>query len=774
MLLTVFAAAAAALGTQAVTGLPAPASHAAEMPEIIVTARKREENILDVPVAITAFPASSIEALGLADLGDIARFTPGFALNSATGRQPASYRPVFRGVTTMRNGVANSNAGNTFVDGVYVGAALLTTDLDNLERVEILRGPQSAQFGRNTYVGAVNYVTRKPSAQLEGQLKAGIAEHDSRDFSGWVSGPLGTQRLRYALGAGHHEYGGEWTNQRDDSDIGGEVSDEVSAKLLFEAAEGLEITLKLGWQGTDDDHYPMYLQPSTLNNCCFRSADAPRAREYFVGKALPEDQVNLYTDLLEQHGGAGTELDRRLGSLTVDWQLAGFTLTSLTGFIRDEYSQGYDTSQAGYDPSVPRTFTCATPVPPFLPPRGSFLLRERMDYDDFSQELRLSSDAAGPLRFTVGAYYYKGEAGVAARDRIDPCINEAFAVDRERDEVENRAVFGAIAWDFAEHWTAGVELRWAEDKVTVTNLPVNAASARYRTAPENITPRFTLDWRPLDSTTYYINVSKGTKPPDFNPRVPDERYRAVDEESAWNYEIGMKALLPEQGLSLALAAYRLDVENQQVTELLEIPGVGTASILTNAGRTRVWGLEAEASAALGENLTLRGTYSWTDSEIREWTSQEEADLRGSDGSFAENEALGSVAGHDSPRVPKHMASLVLRYQRPLTPTLDWYGSVDYSFESSRYAAEDNLIETGDRSLVGLRAGLIRERWDFSFWAKNLLDDDTPVDILRFFDGRYETLPSYPYQGSRPSSTPRGFAIPLPRGRQLGATVAYRF
>jgi len=774
VLLVTCASLAAALAAQAAASVPVAATAWAPVTEIIVTARKREENILDVPVAVTAFAGEDIKALGLTDLTDIARFTPGFALNSATGRQPASYRPVFRGVTTVRNGVANANAGNTFVDGVYVGAALLTTELDNLERVEILRGPQSAQFGRNTYVGAVNYVTREPARNLEGRVSATAAQHDSYDVSGWVSGPLGGERLRFALGAGHHEYGGEWTNLRDGSRIGGEESDEVSAKLLFLPAEGLDITLKLAWQGTDDGHFPMYLQPSTLNNCCFRTAAAPRAREYYVGKAVPREQVNLYTDLLEKNGGAGVKLDRRLGSLKVDWEVGDYTLTSLSGFIRDDYDQGYDTSYAGYDPGIPRSFTCTSTLPPNLPPRGSFLLREHIEYEDLSQELRVSSAARQPLRFTLGAYYYKGRRNIAGRERIDPCTGLAHAWDRDRDEVENRAVFGALAWDFREHWTAGLELRWAEDDVTVRTLPVGAAAGHYEAVPENLTPRITLDWRPAESIGYYLNLSKGTKPPDFNAKVPDESYRFVDEESAWNYELGLKARFPEQGLALALAGYRIDVKNQQVTELVELPTGGTASILTNAGRTRVWGLEAEASAELAEGLTLRATYSWTDSRIKEWTSQELADLRGSNGSPAQNEALGDAAGQRSPRVPKHMASLLLRYQRPLTASLMWYGSADWSFESSRYASEDNLIETGDRNLVGLRTGLVFERWELALWAKNLLDDDTPVDILRFFDGRYKTLASYPYQGARPSSTPRGFAIPLPRGRQLGATVSWRF
>lgn len=749
--------------------------------EIIVTARKREESILEVPVAVTAFSEEAIGKLGLADITDIARFTPGFALNSALGRQPASYRPVFRGVTTVRNGVGNANAGNTFVDGVYVGSALLSTELENVERVEIMRGPQSAQYGRNTYVGAVNYVTRQPSATLTGKIAATVAEHDTFNMSGWVSGPIGSDRLRFALGAGHQEYGGEWSNQRDGSDIGGERSDEMTGKLRFEPLDTLDITLKAGWQRTDDDHFAIYLQPSTLNNCCERTADAPRARQYYIGKAVVQDQVNLYTDLLEDNGGAGTELDRALGSLTVNWRVGGYTLTSLTGLIKDDYDLGFDTSYAAYDPGVPPAWQCGAPRPPGSPPPGSFLNREQKKYDDYSQELRLTSADGGPLRFTVGAYYYRGKATVSSRDRIDPCTGLPAAIDRDRDKVENRALFGAVAWDFAERWTAGVELRWAEDDVTVTSLPVAGPAVSYHDDPDNLTPRFTLGWQPVDSTSYYLNVSKGTKAPDFNTRVPaqadgspDESFRAVDEESAWNYELGMKGIYWEQRLSLSLAGYFLSVKDQQLTQLIELDSGGTASILTNAGRTEVWGLEAELGARLTESLTLQATYTWTDSEIREWISQEQADLRGSDGSFADNQLLGNVAGQESPRVPEHMASLIARYQRPLTAAADWYGSADYSYESSKYAAEHNLIETGDRSLVGLRAGLAFDRWDVSLWAKNLLDDDTPVDVVRYFDRRYESLPNFPQQGARPSATPRGFAIPLPRGRQVGATLQYRF
>jgi outer membrane receptor protein involved in Fe transport len=117
----------------------------------------------------------------------------------------------------------------------------------------------------------------------------------------------------------------------------------------------------------------------------------------------------------------------------------------------------------------------------------------------------------------------------------------------------------------------------------------------------------------------------------------------------------------------------------------------------------------------------------------------------------------------------------MSYEQPVQGTLNWYVTGDYSYESSKFAQEHNLIETGDRQLAGLRTGLRDKNWDFSLWVTNLFDEDTPVDVTRYFDSRSGTLPSYPQAGpGRVSSSPRAFALSLPQGRRAGATLRYSF
>ncbi len=252
----------------------------------------------------------------------------------------------------------------------------------------------------------------------------------------------------------------------------------------------------------------------------------------------------------------------------------------------------------------------------------------------------------------------------------------------------------------------------------------------------SLTPRFTLAWQTTDDLTTYANIAKGTKPGDFNSSVPDESYRVVDEETLWSYELGLKADLLEDRLILMLAAYYLEVDDQQVTSLVELDTGGTASILVNAGETSAYGIEAEIQADAHRQAShctpaMPGPVrnSTTTSARKKPTCAAAMAV------MPIRSCLGDVSGKDSPRVPEHMASLAARYQRALTADTQWYTAADWTYESSKYAQEHNLIETGDRQLVGLQTGLQQGRWDASLWVRNLFDDDTPADVIRYFDGR---------------------------------------
>lgn len=757
--------------------------------EVIVTARKREETLFEVPVAVNVFSAEQIADLQMVGISDIARYTPGLSFNSAFGRQDD--RPVVRGVGNILNGVAGISSAATFVDGVFVGGSIASTELNNIERVEIIKGPQAAQFGRGTYAGAINYITRRPTDEMQGELRATLAEHDTREIAGWISGPLVPGRAFFYLSAGYDEYGGEYRNTITGRLVGEQESHAVTGRLLFNPIDSLEIGLKLGYQKQDDGHPPLVLQPRTLNNCCFRGPDAPRAREYFVGTAQTYDEVTLRTDLFDDLGGAGLLRERRIASLTLDWELpAGLTLSAVSGWIDDDNRSNLDISYAGYDP----LFNPA--LPPFLQEAlsGGFFSSREFKQRDVSQELRLSSLAEQRLRWTLGLYFYDGQRRDTRFDKVIPANTGAIGNPTNlvrnngpftREEIENRAMFGGVDLDLTERLTVSAEARWARDEVTVgsNNALTGALISEFNDTFTSFTPRITASYRLSDAWNLYGNAARGTRPGTFNAQVPtgadgqpDESRRAVDEETSFSIEAGARGQLLDGRASLVGAVYFTRLSDQQRSEIIVLPNGSTAATLSNVGRTEVRGFELELAMLLTDGWTVTANYSFTDAEIRREISEEQADLLGSTGTFEDVQRLGSVAGKRPGRVPRHQGALVTRYTRSLAaaPQWEWFVGGDVTYEGSRFAQEHNLIRTGSSTYVGLQLGLESDHWRLMAWAKNLFDDDSVIDIFRFIDNRFGRLPAQPEAVVQASTSPRGFAVSLPRGRQVGLTATRRF
>ena len=790
--------------------------------EIIVTARKREESVQDIPIAVSAFTADDIRELGILSVDDIALYTPGFSFQSGFGRNAGIDRPAVRGQTTIVNGIANVKAVSTFVDGVYVGGLVSSVDLANIERVEIIKGPQSAQYGRGTYAGAINYVTRRPTDEFAGEVSLGAAEHESYDMSAWASGPLVADRAYFRVSASYRQYGGEYVNTVTNEEIGDQETMNVAAKLFLTPSENFEATLALAYQETDDGHPALALQGREHNNCCFRGPPSgtpdisgvtgPRAREYYIGEAQRNLPVALLTEELDSVGGAGNRLERFSASLTMHYDMNNdWRLSSLTGSISDETESFIDGTYGGYDFGV----AWVNGYPPFLRPRlgplfcitigfcGNFQRMLGGEQTDFSQELRLSSPAARPLRATLGFYYYKGKKHEDMDSKVLTKQSESLGYGLvagtvlpnstfDNDDVTNTAVFGGLEWDINDQWAATLEARWAQDDISVrvyNTRDINMLNSEHKDKFDSVNPRITLSYRPDDNTNLYVNISKGSKPGDFNTQVPvgpdgqpDESFRAVEEEVAWNYEAGYKGRLLDGRMTLNVAAYRTEVTDQQFTTVIETPTGGSVSLIDNVGETEINGLEVEVETLLTESLTVNAGYAWTNAEIAKWTNVDQADLRGANGSLHDLSRLGSVAGQKVPRIPEHSASVVARYEgAEMASGFSWFVVGDVVYEGSRFSQVHNLIETGAMTRVGLRVGARRDALEVVLWARNLFDDDAPLDVLRYIDRRTGGLPSHaripgfvPGQLGNPSSTPRGFAISLPRGRQVGVTLRYGF
>lgn len=770
-----------------------------DLEEVIVTARKREENLQEVPLSVTAFNATTLQDYRMFSPEDIAGFTPGFSFVNSFGRD--SDRPVVRG---MSNILGAPNA-SFFIDGVYVPGTIASTELQMLERVEVIKGPQAALYGRATFSGAINYVTRRPTNELEGQVTVTAAEHETINTNAYISGPIVQDSLYFYLGAGFSEYGGEYDNTISGDEVGGEETTTFTGKLLWTPSDSFEASLRVTAQEDDDDHIAIWLQGAEYNNCYSPDASRPSARGYYCGTVKTNDEVTLRTDFLPD---PGIERDVLRTSLNMDWELGnGWTISSITGYQETETDRNIDVSYGGYDALA---YLAAVYAPPFFDLAGSFWRVQAEETETFSQELRLSSSADQRLRWSVGAYWYDSEFKQTVDDRIAPLTSFDFLLDPAQSEqrpnsypevrnTENTAIFGSVEFDFTDSLTGTIEVRHATDKIEADYLSYAFTSGdKFEEEFDSFTPRFTLTWVPSDSTTIYGNVAKGTKPGGFNDPGTDQV--SYDEEEAWNFEVGVKKRILGGRGTWNSALFLIDWTDQQLTFNAQRPDGTLTSFIDNVGETSVTGFETELSMMVTPNWDMTANYSYINSEIDEYTSADQAILIGcnttADDYYDCIQANGSVEGNQTPRSPKHQASLRTMFRIPMGAG-EWFVGGDIRYEGSKYAQVHNFAQTGSRTTVGAQAGYRNDRWTVTVWGKNLTDDDTAMDILRYIDTRMYTSvggppcsvispnfnqsancgPFFARNGSNIGGgaiTPRGFGITLPRGRQIGATVQFNF
>lgn len=629
--------------------------------QIIVTARKREESLFEVPLSITAFSGRDIAEAGITDVQDLALHTPGFSYREGFGRLSgnSNNRPSIRGMSSI---LGEPNAA-FFVDGVYVSGPITGYSLDNLARVEVVRGPQSALFGRGTFGGAINFITRRPSlTEVEGEVFGKVAQHSNYEFRARVAGPLVQDKLSIELNARHYEFGGDYFNDATGkTDLSEEQTQQVGGKINFQPSEDLSVYIDMAytqdrdggfsygqWNGGNDDE--TVLDPNRSN--CFSPTitDVPffgglftlpfnlenRSRGYFCGELDSFD--NYYYDL---DGNLGVDRDQFRLSAIIDYSLGEWTLSSITGFtdIDSETNVGA-TNPTG---SISRSIT-----------------GEKY----FSEELRLASPAEGTIHGLVGAYYFKETAGNTFDENYNPLTADQTSGVSSSDflqddsELKNYAVFGTVDADITEKLNVSVEARYQEEKIILAGEnqddPLTAEAGddpgglKFTAFLPRAAVRYTID----GDWNVYASVARGNKPGGFNEafyditRTVGEREAFVndgkgqfEESKVWSYEAGVKGAADEGRFRFSAAAFYLDWSKQPLSDSDALSAEGnptsqsTIVLIQNAGKSKVNGLEFETSYSPTEYVSFGFNYAWANARFKDYRDENFRDLQDTNGFF---------------------------------------------------------------------------------------------------------------------------------------------
>lgn len=818
---------AAALAIATALSLPAGVALAQQGPEeILVTARKKEESLQEVPLSVAAFDTDALKERNIQSAFDVATFTPNFNFQrNSVGRRLDA--PSIRGQFTPLQNFGSEGNVAFYVDGAYVSGTASSLTIDNIERVEVLRGPQAAKFGRGAFAGAINYVTRTPDAdQLEGELYLKAGEEKDLKASGHISGPLFGDKLLFVASAGWESFDGEWRNamnpcksgqtaadgcvawppnykplypdgqppvtQYDDfSTLGGESSWNATGKLSWRPSDALTINLKADYTETDDEHFASLYHPE-LN--CYLPGDpgaAATSPGWYCGE-LKVDGLRALLGIADLKYGVTSNYGA-FGNPTISAAPAPFigTRTETQRYLLEGLADlgEWDLTVMGtINHQVLESYRDLDRSP-WLGPVWSnvFTAGERQTWDDYSGEVRVNSPDDRRLRATAGTYYFKAEnfsqqreyTGFCNRTELgNPYINGRPSWNLN-GEKENLAFFGGVDYDIVDDVTVSVEGRYAKDSPLQRAPNGVVARANYY----SFTPRVTLSWQATDDANLYILAAKGNKPGGFfygffdAPVVADDTRAAlangkavIKEEEAWTYEAGAKTQWLDRRVTANVSVYYIDWTNQAVNEIESIPwtcaDTGNSSSIPSS-----FIRNAGASRVQGTEVELsvaatENLFLALNYGLQDTRLESYDSLVLAELVSDDPDVLAngvSVAGNEAPRVPKHTVTASASYERPLGDLgSNWFLRTDYIFTSKTWLEAENEAYVGATTLLNARLGIESDRWTATFYVDNLLEEDTPLLATNF--------PSF----ERFPTLSNAFHLVPRRGRNAGISLNLKF
>jgi outer membrane receptor protein involved in Fe transport len=642
--------------------------------EVVVTAQKREERLIEVPMSIAALSGEQLEKRGFSSIQDISFAVPGMAMREDG---PGSYTIFMRGLSNQY--------GNGALVGVYLDEAPLSlTGLDqldtrvlDLERVEVLKGPQGTLYGQGAVAGAIRYITKKPVLdQLQARVEASEAFVDSGDSKETFTGVVNVPVVENVFGlrvAATVENGGGWQDQPQAGIRNGNNQDlmNVRARALWQATDAFTVTamavihrneskLGLGFESVDRT-VPVAVDPARV----------------LIPKKFEYDLYNV-------------DLAYDFGSLEL---LSASTYIDHNHEYPFSYFGGPETVYEGALEGTDARYVYA---------------------NQFSEELRLSSKGEGALVWTVGGFYRTLNRNFYAL--YDTLFAGFLFPDTEyfsKDTYESYSLFGDASYAITPRLKLGVGVRYFEDDQTTQTL--KDGSDLEKDSFDSVDPRVYASFKVTEDMNVYASVAKGFRSGGFN-RGELANY---DPESLISYELGVKGVIADQALSYEAAVYFSDYSDMLRRGLVFNPDTGeTDQITSNIGQVHVKGVEGGLTWRATDKLTLNATASYIDSEIVEVSATDATNL----------------AGDNVDYVPKLSYTTGANYAFSWSDAMPGYVRFDYSYRDAvDYTDRTSFLPqfipqtSDDIGLLDARLGLAWRAASFELYGSNLTNENKFID-----------------------------------------------
>ena len=680
---------------------PAPegGTNSAPMEEILVTAQRREERAIDVPISITAVTGEALRRSGITSTNDLTTVVPGLKMDRTGGYS----QPAIRGISTQLTHPGSENNVAMYLDGIYQPSqAGGIFDLPDVTQVEVAKGPQGTLFGRNATGGAVLVSTRNPTQTTEGKVIAEYGSFNAMTFKGFVSGGL-TEKVSGVLSAYYHNDDGYLTDiARNNKDVGAIESTVVRGKLLYQATDKLSILATAYYSDRQDETAAsgVPLGGNTTANI---------VPAFGIGTAIvptKADQVALNQDPV-------TTVQQIGASLKIAYDTEYGTITALTGYSDYDQEVVLDADYSYTQPVLGTNYFLDTP--------------ERA----FSQEVTFASEKVGRFSFVAGLFYWD------AWGKYDPIrvqVNYGLPSDVDiqiysKQSSEAYAVFGEVNFDITDKWSMIAGLRYSDEKRTLEggklgfppNVPATGGYLwKTDRTDDGVTPRLSISYRPNQDANLYFTYSEGFKSGVFNTSATSPDEPSVGPEEVKAYEVGFKQSLST--FRYSTAAFYYDYKDMQVQGFQEVNGV-PLSVLQNAATAEIYGAEFEGTWQVTDSFETQVGVAYTHATFDKFERASLVVPVG--GNFGNTVIEADVSGNDLVRTPRYTVNLTGLYNTTLAGgDLDLSGTVYYS--DKFYFENGNRISQPSYTTVAARAAWTPADSGFTVAVigKNLTDEET--------------------------------------------------